>query len=139
MTLRPLCPAQHPPPWHSAWRTRTPPPPRATLEWLTAPPDQVETSLYQGWHLTHSPRSLPIFSAPAAPDAKLNALLCLLVCLLSGAGALGRSLKSNYAYYWLGFQKPSLFAECINCQPFPSLMLPDSPILQVEKCADAKQ
>ena len=40
---------------------------------------------------------------------------------------------------WLGFQKPSLFAECINLQPFPSLMLPDSSILQVGKDADGER
>lgn len=36
------------------------------------------------------------------------------LCACSGAEALGRFLKSNYAYYWLGFQKPSLLAERIN-------------------------
>lgn len=64
----------------------------------------------------------------------------LLYCVtVLGGGALCRFLKSNYAYYWLGFQKPSMFAECINLQPFPSLMFPDSPILQVEKYADGEQ
>lgn len=81
-------------------------------------------------------RYLPVFSAQAAPYSKPKILLCLIVCLLLGAGTLDRFLKSNYAYYWLGFQKPSLFAECINFQPSPSLILPDSPILQVDNCAD---
>lgn len=89
--------------------------------------------------MTHSAGCFPVCSAQAAPDAEPNFLLCLIVCLFSGAGALGGFLKSNYAYYWLGFQKPALFAECTNSQPFPSLMPPDSPILQVEKCADAEQ
>lgn len=80
-----------------------------------------------------------MFSAQAVPHEKLKILLCLIVCLLLGAGTLGRFLKSNYAYYWLGFQKPSLFAECINFQPSPSLILPDSPVLQVDNCADGEQ
>lgn len=85
---------------------------------------------------TNSPSQAPShLSAQAAPDAE-NILLCLAARLFLGAGALGGFLKSNYAYYRLGFQKPALFAECMNSQPFPSLMLPDSPILQVEKCAN---
>lgn len=123
-------------PQHSALRTKRP---GATLEWGTAPRTWVELSLYRGWRLTHSPGYLPMFSAQAVPYAKLKILLCLIVCLLLGAGTLGRFLKSNYAYYWLGFQKPSLFAECINFQPSPSLILPDSPILQVDNCADGEQ
>ena len=81
----------------------------------------------------------PIFSRQAVSDAELKILCYLIVCLYLRAGALGRFLKSNYAYYWLGFQKPSLFAECINLQPFPSLMLPDSSILQVGKYADGER
>lgn len=61
------------------------------------------------------------------------------MCLFPGAGDPGRFLKSNYAYYWLGFQKAALFAECVPFQPSPSLILPDSPILQVEKCAEGEQ
>lgn len=80
-----------------------------------------------------------MFSAQAVPHEKLKILLCLIVRLFLGAGTLGRFLKSNYAYYWLGFQKPSLFAECINFQPSPSLILPDSPVLQGDNCADGEQ
>lgn len=80
-----------------------------------------------------------MFSAQAVPDAKLRILLRPIVCLLLGAAALGRFLKSNYAYYRLGFQTPSLFAECIHFQPFPSLILPDSRILQVETRAGGEQ
>lgn len=95
-----------------------------------------EISLYH--RVTHSLRALPISSAQAAPQAKLRILLRLLVCLLLGAAS-GRVLKSNYAYYGLGFQTPSLFAECIPLQPFPSFILPDSPILQVATCAGGEQ
>lgn len=106
--------------------------------WLD-PQTWIEISLYQGCLLTHSLRDLPMFSAQAAPDAKLRILLHLIVCLLLGAMALSRFLKSNYAYYGLGFQTPSLFAECIHFQPFPSLILPDSRILQVGTCAGREQ
>lgn len=109
---------QHPPP--SASQTRRP---GATLEWGAAPQTWVGFSPHQGWRLTHSPWYLPVFPAQAVPGAKLKILLCLITRLLSGVGALGRFLKSNYSYYWLGFQKPSLFAECIHFQPFPSFFL----------------
>lgn len=52
---------------------------------------------------------------------------------------MGRFLKGNYAYYWFGFQNPSLFAERVHFWPFPSLILPDSPVLQVENRADGER
>lgn len=105
----------------------------ATLQCGTAPRDPGRVQPVPRLTTDSFTQILPVFSVQAVPDAELKFLLCLIVCLFLGAGVLGRFLKSNYAYYWLGFQKPSLFAECINLQPFPSLMLPDSPILQVEK------